>query len=128
MLVPMDADEFQAMAEAAYASLPGHFVQAIENVVIFTDDFPSAQVMEQMQAESPYDLLGLYQGWPLPDRGSAYGGQTPDVIHLYRKPILAFCKERGETVSHCIRHVLVHEIGHYFGFSDQEMEAAECRS
>ncbi len=121
----MDADEFQLLAERAYAQLPQRFVQAIDNVVVLTDDFPDAAVQREMQVESAYDLLGLYQGWPLPERGSSYGGHPPDVIHLYRQPILLWCRENGEDVAHCIRHVLVHEIGHYFGFSDEEMTAIE---
>jgi len=123
----VDAEAFQKVAEEAYAGLPVCFRQAMDNVVIFTEDFPDAGTMERMRAASPYDLLGLYRGWPLPERGSQYGGQLPDTIHLYRKPILAWCAEHGEDISHCIRHVLVHEIGHYFGFSDTEMEIIECR-
>ncbi|OIO68114.1 MAG: hypothetical protein COW19_01895 [Zetaproteobacteria bacterium CG12_big_fil_rev_8_21_14_0_65_55_1124] len=122
----MDADDFQALAEAAYASLPTHFVDAIDNVVVLTDDYPDADVQIEMRTNSPFDLLGLYQGWPLPERGGSYGGHPPDVIHLYREPILAYCRAHGEDVAHCIRHVLIHEIGHYFGFSDREMEMIEC--
>ncbi len=121
----MDEDSFQALAEAAYVALPGNFVAAIDNVVVLTDDYPDADVQQEMQTESPLDLLGLYQGWPLPERGSGYAGHPPDVIHLYRQPILAYCREHGEDVAHCIRHVLIHEIGHYFGFSDAEMEAID---
>jgi len=119
----MDADDFQALAEAAFAALPEKFVAAIDNVVVLTDDYPDADVQREMQTKSPFDLLGLYQGWPLPERGAGYAGHPPDVIHLYRQPILAYCREHEEGVAHCIRHVLIHEIGHYFGFSDAEMEA-----
>jgi len=121
----MYADEFQALAEAAFATMPANFVEAIDNVVVLTDDYPDIDVQRDMQLESPLDLLGLYQGWPLPERGSSYGGHPPDVIHLYREPILAYCREHNENVTHCIRHVLIHEIGHYFGFSDAEMDAIE---
>jgi len=121
----MDADAFQALAEEAYAGLPEKFVAAIDNVVVLTDDYPAVEVQREMQATSPYELLGLYQGWPLPERGGSYGGHPPDVIHLYREPILAYCREHGEDVAHCIRHVLIHEIGHYFGFSDADMEGIE---
>jgi len=121
----MQADEFQDLAEAAYAALPANFVAAIDNVVVLTDAYPAPDVQQEMQTASPYDLLGLYQGWPLPERGSSYGGHPPDVIHLYREPILAYCRAQGEDVAHCIRHVLIHEIGHYFGFSDEQMEIIE---
>ncbi len=121
----MNAGEFQSMAEAAYAALPERFVQAIENVVIITEAFPDDATLRRMRVDSSSDLLGLYQGWPLPERGSAYAGQAPDMICLFREPILDYCRRHGEDVAHCIRHVLVHEIGHYFGFSDREMAAIE---
>ncbi len=120
-----EADEFQRIAEEELASLPVTFLDAIHNVSIQIEEFPSDEVMQALAAESPFDLLGLYQGWPLPERGASYGGQPPDIIELYRMPILRFCEEQGEELRHCIRHVLVHEIGHYFGFSDDEMEAIE---
>ncbi|MDT8376142.1 MAG: metallopeptidase family protein [Mariprofundaceae bacterium] len=123
----MDAAAFQALAEQAFAELPQQFLDMIENVVVFTEEWPDADVMESMGAASPGELMGLYQGWPLPERGTGYSGQLPDMIHLYRRPILSFCDETGESVEACVRHVLVHEIGHYFGFTDQEMEAIECR-
>jgi len=121
----MNADKFQSMAEAAYAGLPRHFVQAIENVVIITEAFPDDATLRCMQADSIFDLLGLYRGCPLPERGSAYAGHAPDMIYLYRQPILDYCQRYGEDVAHCIRHVLVHEIGHYFGFSDEKMASVE---
>jgi len=124
---PVNAETFQSIAEEIYAGLPEKFRQTMDNVVIFTEDFPDAAAMRKMRTASRYALLGLYQGWPLPERGGQYAGQPPDMIHLYRKPILAYCDEHGEEVEHCIRHVMVHEIGHYFGFSDTEMEDIECR-
>jgi len=123
----MDAEEFRRAAQQAMDELPILFRLAMENVVIVTEDFPTVGTLREMNAESPYDLLGLFQGWPLPDRDSLHGGQPPDIIHLYRKPILAYSEAHDEDVAHCIRHVLIHEIGHYFGFSDEEMEAVECQ-
>jgi len=123
----MDAEEFHQVAQQAMDELPILFRLAMENVVIVTEDFPTVGTLREMNAESPYELLGLFQGWPLSDRDSLHGGQPPDIIHLYRKPILAYSEKHGEDVAHCIRHVLIHEIGHYFGFSDEEMEAVECQ-
>jgi len=120
-----EADSFQQIAEEELASLPVTFLDAIHNVSIQIGEFPADEVVEALGVESPFDLLGLYQGWPLPERGASYAGQPPDIIELYRQPILRFCEEQGEELRHCIRHVLVHEIGHYFGFSDEEMEAIE---
>lgn len=124
----MQMDQFQTIAEAALASLPRQFHDAIENVVICVEEEPDAETLTEMEAISPDELLGLYRGWPLPERGAGYSGQLPDTIHLYRRPILRYCDDTGEDAKHCIRHVLIHEIGHYFGFSDEEMEAIERRT
>jgi len=123
----MSPEEFQQVAEEELERMPPQFLEAIENVVIAVDEFADRETLDEMQIDDPFGLLGLYQGWPLPERGSSYGGHLPDLVHLYRQPILALCAETGEEVRHCIRHVLVHEIGHYFGFSDDEMEAIECQ-
>jgi len=117
----MDLKEFQRESEKAMASLPQQFRDAMENVVICVDEEADAATLMEMDVVSSNELLGLYQGWPLPDRGVSYSGHLPDTIHLYRKPILKFCDERGEKPEDCIRHVLIHEIGHYFGYSDEEM-------
>lgn len=121
----VDMESFQAIAEEVFAGLPEYFIRGIENVAIFVEEEPDADTLSRMNLHSPNELLGLYQGWPLPERGSGYGGCTPDMIHLYRQPILAYCRQNGEEVRHCIRHVLIHEIGHYFGFSDAQMQAIE---
>jgi len=123
----MTAASFKNIAEEEFAALPDEFRIAIDNMAIFIEEFPDAETVTGLNLESGYDLLGLYQGWPLPDRGSQYGGQLPDRIRFYRKPILAYCRLHNEDVRHCIRHVLVHEIGHYFGFSDKEMMDVECK-
>lgn len=118
-------DQFQHLAEKAMASLPEKFRDAMDNVVVCVEEEPDADTLAEMRTESSNSLLGLYQGWPLPDRGISYAGHLPDTIHLYRKPILNYCNETGELPEHCIQHVLIHEIGHYFGFSDREMEAID---
>ena len=123
----MQMNEFQALAEEAMLSLPMKFRIAIDNVVICVDEEPDAETLVAMRAESSNSLLGLYQGWPLPERGVSYAGELPDTIHLYRKPILNYCDETGESPEQCVRHVLIHEVGHYFGFTDEEMEAIECQ-
>jgi len=123
----MDESAFQALAERSLSGLPNFFLDMIENVVICTEEWPEPDVMKKLESVSPNELMGLYQGWPLPERGVSYAGQLPDMIYLYRRPILIFCHETGEAVDVCVRHVLVHEIGHYFGFTDDEMEAIECQ-
>jgi len=121
----MDADQFFLVAEQALNHLPARFRMAMENIVIITDEFADADVLRQMQIQSPFDLLGLYEGRPITERDSGNSGALPDVIHLYRQPILSMCRARGENPEQCIREVLMHEIGHYFGFSDADIERIE---
>jgi len=121
----MNAEQFRLVAEQALNDVPERFRLAMENVVIVTEDFPAPEILQKMDADSPFDLLGLYEGRPLTEREAVSCGTLPDMIHLYRKPILAMCAHSGENIEHCIRHVLIHEIGHYFGYSDAEMEALE---
>jgi predicted Zn-dependent protease with MMP-like domain len=121
----MNAEKFRLVAEQALNDLPESFRMAMENVVIITEDFPATEIMHEMEAQSPFELLGLYEGRPVTERETMSSGALPDMIHLYRKPIMAMCAETGENIDHCIRHVLVHEIGHYFGYSDSEMDAIE---
>ena len=123
----MDADAFQRAADEAYESLPAELRAAIVNVAIVIEEWPDGATMAEMEAESPYELLGLYSGWPLPERGIAYGNHPPDMVRLFRQPILDYCEEYNLEIESCIRHVLIHELGHYFGFSDEEMEAIEWR-
>jgi predicted Zn-dependent protease with MMP-like domain len=121
----MNAEEFSLVAEQLLSDLPEGFRLALENVVIIAEDFPAIETMHKTSAQSPFELLGLYEGRPVTEREATPSGTLPDMIHLYRKPILAMCAETGENVDHCIRHVLIHEIGHHFGYSDAEMEAIE---
>ena len=117
--------DFRALAERALAELPASLTRGIVNVVILVEDEADADTLAAMNAAGPGDLLGLYQGWPLPDRGASYQGHPPDVIRLFRRPILAWCAREGVDVAEGVRQVLMHEIGHYFGLSDAEL-AARC--
>ena len=119
--------DFETIADEAYAQLPDSFRALTRGVIIRVDDFPSDEVLEEMQAETPFDLLGLFTGVGLPQGGGGgpMTGQMPNMIHLYRRPILDYWSEHDETLGHLIRHVLVHEIGHHFGLSDADMEAIE---
>jgi predicted Zn-dependent protease with MMP-like domain len=95
------------------------------DLVIQVDDFPSDEVLDQMDAESEFDLLGLFQGVGLPFRTESAPMQMPNMIWLYRRPILDYWAEHDETLGAIVRHVLVHEIGHHFGLSDADMAAIE---
>jgi predicted Zn-dependent protease with MMP-like domain len=117
---------FDRAVEQAVAALPDDFKARLENVAFMVEPFPDADTLHEMECESPYDLLGLYRGWPLTERGTDYAGALPDTIHLYQRPILAYCKQTGEDVVDCIVETVIHEVGHYYGLSDEEMEAIEA--
>lgn len=121
----MDTDQFQSLAQEALNALPEHFLLAMENVVIVVEDYADAEVLRTMQVSSAYDLLGLYEGEPLTGREGGGGGRLPEMIRLYREPILLMCRQTGACIGDCIADVLIHEIGHHFGFSDAEMETIE---
>ena len=117
--------ELEVLASDVFGRLPRKFRELATDVVIQVDDFPSDEVLEEMQAESEFDLLGLFQGTGLPFRSESAPVQMPNMIWLYRRPILDYWAEHDETLGAIIRHVLVHEIGHHFGLSDGDMEAIE---
>jgi predicted Zn-dependent protease with MMP-like domain len=119
-------EEFEAMAAQAYARLPNTFRELSEGLIVRVDDFPSEDVLKSMQAESEFDLLGLFQGVGLPFRAeSGTTGEMPNMIWLYRRPILDYWAEHEDSLGAIVTHVLVHEIGHHFGLSDDDMEAIE---
>ena len=119
-------EEFEAMATDAYARLPQKFRDLCEGLIIRVDDFPAEEVLKEMQAESEFDLLGLFQGVGLPFRAeSGTTGEMPNMIWLYRRPILDYWAEHEDSLGAIVTHVLVHEIGHHFGLSDDDMEAIE---
>jgi predicted Zn-dependent protease with MMP-like domain len=105
--------------------LPRRFRDLCVDLVIQVDDFPSEEVLNHMGAESEFDLLGLFQGVGLPFRAESAPVQMPNMIWLYRRPILDYWAEHDETLGAIVRHVLVHEIGHHFGLSDADMAAIE---
>jgi predicted Zn-dependent protease with MMP-like domain len=117
--------ELEVLASEVFAHLPRKFRDLCEGVVIQVDDFPSDDVLDEMRAESEFDLLGLFQGTGLPFRSDSAPVQMPNMIWLYRRPILDYWAEHDETLGAIIKHVLVHEIGHHFGLSDDDMAAIE---
>ncbi len=119
--------DFERLAEAAFAGLPEHFRALAGDVILRIDDFPTEDVLEELEAETEFDLLGLFQGIGLPEEGATPAtGRLPNMIFLYRRPILDYWAEHEETLGSVITHVLVHEIGHHFGLSDADMEAIEA--
>jgi predicted Zn-dependent protease with MMP-like domain len=117
--------QLEALAGEVFRHLPKRFRELAADVVIQVDDFPSAEVIDQMQVESEFDLLGLFHGVGLSFRSESAAVHMPNLIWLYRRPILDYWAEHDETLGAIIKHVLVHEIGHHFGLSDANMAAIE---
>ena len=121
-------DDIEAIASEAFATIPQALAQHVTDVVIHVVDYPDDETMEALEIESPFDLLGLYQGISLDRKSVADTLSDVDRIYLYRRPLLDYWCETGEDLYHVVRHVLIHEIGHHFGFSDDDMEAIEART
>jgi predicted Zn-dependent protease with MMP-like domain len=119
--------EIEVLATQAFRRLPARFRSLCEDLVIHVDDFPTEEVIEQMAASSEFDLLGLFHGVGLPFRSDSAPVQMPNMVWLYRRPILDYWAEHDETLGAIVTHVLVHEIGHHFGLSDDDIEAIEAR-
>jgi len=117
--------ELEVLAGDVFANLPKGFRDLCADLVIQVDDFPTDEVLNEMQAETEFDLLGLFHGVGLPFRAESAPIQMPNLIWLYRRPILDYWAEHDETLGAVVRHVLVHEIGHHFGLSDADMAAIE---
>jgi predicted Zn-dependent protease with MMP-like domain len=118
--------EMETMAHEIFGRLPKTFRDLCQGVIIRVDDFPTEEVLDQMNAESEFDLLGLFQGVGLPFRSNDDIARLPNLIWLYRRPILDYWAAHEEALGDIVRHVLIHEIGHHFGLSDGDMEAIEA--
>ena len=118
--------EMEVMAHEIFERLPARFRRLCEGVVIRVDDFPTDEVLDEMAAASEFDLLGLFQGTGLPFQSHGDVARLPNMVWLYRRPILDYWAEHEEALGDVVRHVLIHEIGHHFGLSDADMEAIEA--
>lgn len=120
--------DMEAMAHEAFARLPERFRRLCEGLIIRVEDFPTDEVLDEMEAGSEYDLLGLFQGTGLPFQSHDDIARLPNLIWLYRRPIIDYWAEHDETLARIISHVLIHEIGHHFGLSDADIEAIEAQA
>ena len=120
--------EMEAMTHEVFERLPKHFRDLCEGVILRVDDFPTEDVLDEMECETEFDLLGLFQGVGLPQQSFADVARLPNMVWLYRRPILDYWAEHDEALGHIVRHVLIHEIGHHFGLSDDDMAAIEAQA
>jgi predicted Zn-dependent protease with MMP-like domain len=120
--------ELETMAHQIFERLPKRFRDLCEGVIIRVDDFPTDEVMDEMEAETEFDLLGLFQGTGLPQQSVQDIARLPNMVWLYRRPILDYWAEHEEALGDVVRHVLVHEIGHHFGLSDDDMADIEAEA
>ncbi|GAB4253650.1 metallopeptidase family protein [Deferrisoma sp.] len=121
----MDRKRFERIAEAQLETLPRALLSRLDNVAIWVEDWPDPQTLEEMGIPDRWGLLGLYQGWPLPERTHDLSGTLPDRIVLFQRPIERYARDWGLSVEEVVRDTLVHEIGHYLGFSEAQLRRLE---
>ena len=117
--------EMQAMTQAVAASLPAPFAEHLRDAVFVVEDFATPEQLRSVDLDDPWELTGLYEGRPLSEASIWDSGTLPPRISLFRKPLLAEMAQTGVRLDALIRHVVVHEVGHHFGFSDEDMHALE---
>jgi predicted Zn-dependent protease with MMP-like domain len=120
----MTRDRFRRLVEEALQEIPARFQQEMKNVAVVVEDEPPPEILEEMEVEPGDSLFGLYQGTPLPERGWAYGNTLPDRISIYQLPIEEACED-DEEIRDCVAETVIHEFGHYFGMSEEEIEEIE---
>ena len=122
---PPTAEEIEAVARGALVGLPEPFASHLRHVVLQIDELADEALLAELGIDHPLDLTGVYEGVPIGDRSVETSGTLPDRIRLFRRAILDEWVEDGETLEHLVRHILIHEVGHHFGLSDEDMHALE---
>jgi predicted Zn-dependent protease with MMP-like domain len=120
----MTRERFTQLVEEALREIPRRFRDEMRNVAVIVEDDPAPHILAEMEIEPPDSLYGLYQGTPLPERGWGYGNALPDRISIYQGPIEESCED-DEAVRDCVAETVIHEFGHYFGMSEDEIEEIE---
>ena len=122
---PPSAEEIEEIARGALRALPEPFAQSLGDVVLLIEEFADDETLDAMGIQDPFDLSGIYEGVPLPERSVSQSGTLPDRIRLFRRPILDEWAGGPDKLERLVAHVLIHELGHHFGFSDDDMHALE---
>ena len=122
---PPSLADLEALAGRVLAEIPGRFKRHLGQAVVRVEEFPDKETERAMRLDSPFDLLGLYRGVALPHKSVSDPLPHTDAIYLYRRPILDYWCDSGEDLFELVRHVVIHEVGHHFGFSDEDMERIE---
>ncbi|MGK6318875.1 metallopeptidase family protein [Sphingomonas sp. DT-204] len=120
-----DTAEIERLARASLARIPAPFAGHLADVVLIVEDFADDETLDAMGIEDPFELTGLYHGRPIGEKSAFDTGAMPDRIHLYRRPILEEWIETGVGLDRLVHHIVVHEVGHHFGLSDDDMHALE---
>ena len=120
--------DFESMAQEAWNNLPAEFRALAGDVIIRIKDFATDEILDELDIEDPYDLTGIYLGVSLDKQSVSDAPREPEMVFLYRRAILDEWASSDEELGHLIAHVLIHEIGHHFGFSDDDMEAVEAET
>jgi predicted Zn-dependent protease with MMP-like domain len=123
---PPGLDDIAGLVDAALRTIPEPWRGHLRSVPVRVEDFCDEETEREMGLESPFDLLGLYRGVPLDHKSLADPSPEIDLIFLYRRPILDYWCETGEDLTHIVRHVLIHEVGHHFGLSDEDIDRIEA--
>lgn len=119
-------DDIEQLARQAMTQLPDQFREHLDGMILRIEDFPDGDVMREMECESEWELLGLYMGRHVGMKGDVPTGAMPDMIFLYRQPLLAEWCVGENSLEALVTHVLIHEVGHHFGLSDEDIDAIEA--
>lgn len=122
---PPSADDIEAIARRVLDSLPQPFASSLGDIVLLVEEFADEATLQAMGLDDPFELSGIYEGVPLTERSVSESGTLPETVRLFRRPILDEWVEGDDTLEHLVAHILIHEVGHHFGFSDADMHALE---
>jgi len=125
-LLAPDAQSIELLARDVIARLPEAFAAHLDDVILRVEEFAEEEVLAELEIEDPFELTGLYTGRPIGDKSVSDSGAMPDMITLYRRPLLDEWVETGVALDALIAHVVIHEVGHHFGLSDADMHALEA--